>query len=273
MLKKLLAILSALCLVSAAAVSAEEAGETPYWQEHPGVLAFDSFWVSADAQVRLDGRHTDGGYEMLAVEMTGENTFNSWEYLLVYDEETKALVADGTGMKSANTFDETGTITDSVYQYEDGSARFFLNDQGQLVWEDGKESAFQGAVFNRIGRFPGRYAFDGIRLDVNWAGEDLIYDVWLQIPEDGGKTWDYSFSGSYDPASDTLALTGVRRLYTWLADGRLDLDADQLEEEVSASFAFNEEGFLTVPVSTDPAIMGYPYEMDHGIYGMWMWEF
>ncbi len=273
-MKKLFALLLTLCLIVTAAALGEETEEKAYWEEHPGVLAFDSYWVSGDAQVRIEGNHTDGGYEILIVEMTGENTFNSWEYLLVYDEETNSLVADQTGMKSANTFDETGTITDSVYEYEDGSARFFLNEAGQLCWADEKESTFETTVFNRIGRFPGRYLCDRAQLRVNWAGEGLIYDLWLDWPESAFQTWSWSLSGTYDPATDTLVTNGFRLLYTYKENGELDLDADQLEEEVSAVFAFDGEGCLVCPESTDPAIMGYQYEPDFNtIYGMWMWEF
>ena len=126
-MKKLFAVLTALCMILASAALAEEGPEKTYADEHPGVLAFDSYWVSGDAQVRIDAHHTDGGYEIAVVEMTGENTFNSWEYLLTYDEETRSLVADGTGMMSSNVFDETGAITDTKYLYEDGTARFFIN--------------------------------------------------------------------------------------------------------------------------------------------------
>ena len=63
-------------------------------------------------------------------------------------------------MKSANTFDETGTVTDSVKEYEDGRARFFINDLDQLAWDDEKEDTFSATVFSRIGRFPGRYVYD-----------------------------------------------------------------------------------------------------------------
>ena len=115
-MKKLIALLLILCLSAAAMTAfAGEDAEKTYADEHPGVLAFDSYWVSGDAKIRIDAGHTEDGYEIVVIEMTGENTFNSWEYLLTYDEETKSLVADGNGMKSSNTFDGTGTITDSRY--------------------------------------------------------------------------------------------------------------------------------------------------------------
>ena len=189
-IKKLIALLLVLC-VSAAAMTAyaEEDAEKTYADEHPGVLAFDSYWVSGDAKIRIDANHTDDGYEIVVIEMTGENTFNSWEYLLTYDEETKSLVADGNGMKSSNVFDGTGTITDSRYEYEDGGARFFINDKDQLCWLDEKESTFHTTVFHRIGRFPGVFTSGPAKLKVNWAGEDLIYDVQLDMPENASQAW------------------------------------------------------------------------------------
>ena len=272
-MKKLFAILMTVCLMLTAAAFAEESAEKTYAEEHPGVLAFDSYWVSGDAQIRIDAGHTDGGYEIVVVQMTGENTFDSWEYLLTFDEEKKALVADGTGMKSANTFDETGTITDSVYEYEDGTASFVINDLDQLQWTDEKESTFEATVFHRVGRFPGRYLSDRAQLRVNWAGEDRIYDVWLTWPESAFQTWDWALSGNYDPETNTLQLNGTKRIYTYLDNGELDLDADQQEAEVNATFAFDEEGCLVCAASDDPAIEGVKFEYDPESYGMWAWEF
>ena len=79
-MKKLIALLLVLCF-SAAAITAlaEEAPEKTYADEHPGVLAFNSYWVSGDANIRIDARDSDDGYEIVVVEMTGDNTFNSWE--------------------------------------------------------------------------------------------------------------------------------------------------------------------------------------------------
>ena len=61
-MKKLIALLLVLC-VSAAAMTAfaEEDAEKTYVDEHPGVLVFDSYWVSGDAKIRIDADHTDDG--------------------------------------------------------------------------------------------------------------------------------------------------------------------------------------------------------------------
>ena len=272
-MKKLFAILTVLCLILTTAALADEAPAKTYADEHPGVLAFDSYWVSGDALIRIDAGHTDDGYEIVVTEMTGENTFNSWEYLLTYDEATKSLVANGNGMKSANVFDETGTITSSKYEYEDGSARFFINDEDQLCWADEKETTFEEVTFNRIGRFPGVYTSDQAKLKVNWAGEGVIYDVQLDKPESDSQAHHWSLSGNYDPAANTITLNGFKLLYTYKADGELDLDADQQEAEVNAVFTFDQEGSLVCSESSDPALKGMKFELDPESYGMWAWVF
>ena len=208
-MKKLIALLLVLC-VSAAAMTAyaEEDAEKTYADEHPGVLAFDSYWVSGDAKIRIDADHTDDGCEIVVIEMTGENTFNSWEYLLTYDEETKSLVADGNGMKSSNVFDGTGTITDSRYEYEDGGARFFINDKDQLCWLDEKESTFHTTVFHRIGRFPGRYVYDRAYIAVTWGAP---------VPASGTvRSWltenEYGVVSSPTDNGGKLAITNYKTL-------------------------------------------------------------
>ena len=95
----------------------------------------------------------------------------------------------------------------------------------------------------------------------------------LDKPENASQAWSWSLSGNYDPKANTLVMNGFRLLYTYKADGELDLDADQQDEEVNAVFAFDEEGYLVCTESTDPAIMGIKFELDPESYGMWAWVF
>ncbi len=274
-MKKRTALISVLVLALTLCFSvfAEESPEMTYAEMHPDVLAFDSYWVSGDGTVRIDSNATEGGFEMLIVEMTGDTAFNSWEYLLTYDEENKRLVADGTGMKSANRFDETGVITDSQYEYEDGTAYFFINENGELCWMDEKESSFEATVFHKIGNFPGIYVCDRAQLRISWAGEDLIYDVSMDWANSAFESWSWLLSGNYDPETDTLPLSGFTLMYTYREGGELDLEADQHEAEVNAVFAFDEDNILTCVSSDDESLNGLKFEYNPEYYGMWMWEF
>ncbi len=273
-MKKLWAMMLALALAPAVCVSAFAEAEDTEWVDfpvlHPEALAFESNWVSGDAMIRINGFCRLDAFEMHIVEMTGENTFNSWEYIMDYDDEQHKLICNGIGLKAANTFDAEGMITESVTEYEDGNATFFLNEDGDLSWDDEKEDTFQATVFHKIGSFTDVYVCDRATLRVQWAGEDLIYDVWLDWADSAFASWSWALAGNYDPATDTLPLDGFKLLYTYLENGDLDLNADQHETEVTATFTLDENDYLHV-ASDDETIDGLLFERTW--LNMWQWEF
>ena len=274
-MKRLLAVLSALLLALTACAGAL-AGEVPEktGAEHcPEADAFCSFWVSGDGLVRIRIIKNDGVFEVLAVEMTGENTFNLWKYLPVYDEETKCLVADGNGMMSENEFNGSGDITAAGTLYEDGSASFRIDGADELYWSDEADPTFEATVFHRIGLFPGRYLSGRAQLEIRWAGEDLIYDVNMDWPENVSQSWSWALSGNYDPGTDTLPVEGYRLLYTYQDNGELDLDADLQEAEAHAVFAFDSAHALTCASPDDESLNGLRFEADPDSSPMWMWQF
>ena len=273
MMKKLFAAL--LSLMIAAAACAMACAEDEEWidfpDRYPGARAFESYWVSGDAQVRIDAFCRLDGFEMNIVWMTGEHTFTAWEYIMTYDEETGRLVCSGTGMMTENTIDDAGEITRCDTVYEDGTASFWLNEDGDLNWDDEKESTFSATVFHRIGRFPGTYTGHDITVNVRYAGEDLLYDVNLEHGDGTSVGWNWnSMTGIYDPETDTLPVEGSRVFYTWLEEGKLDLDADLMETEVKAVFRVDGEGRL-VCASDDSTIDGLVF--DPVLTPMWQWEF
>ncbi len=268
-MKKLFAVLLVLVMALSAAAYAEEEEWVDFPVRHPDARAFDSCWVSGDAMVRIDAFCRLDGFEMNIVEITGDETFNAWEYIMDYDEETRRLVCNGIGLKSVNTV-EDDEIADSYNVYEDGTASFYLGDDGNLYWDDEKESTFQATAFHKIGKFPDVYVSDKATIAVKYAGEDLIYDVDMEMDESENQDWSWSLAGSYDPASDTLPVQGFKLLYTYRDDGELDLDAEQFETEVNAVFTVNEDRTL-VCSSDDPAIDGMVFERTWT--QLWQWVF
>ena len=268
-MKKLFAILLVLALTVCAAAFAEEEEWVDFADLHPEARSFDSYWVSGDAQVRVNGFCRSDAFEMIIVEMTSDRTFNAWEYIMTYDDDTHMLICDGDGLKSVNTF-ENGEIVESHNEYENGSASFFLDDDGNLYWDDAMEDTFQATVFHKIGYFPDFYACDRAMIEVRYAGEDLRYDVVLDWANSASETWSWSLSGDYDPATDTLPVSGYKHLYTYNEGGELDLDADQQETEVTAVFTVDENRNLFCS-SDDESIDGMTFERSWG--NMWQWEF
>ena len=64
----------------------------------------------------------------------------SWVYRTVwYDEISDSLVCEGRGTLQRITFSDDGSEAESVVEYDDGSARFYFDEEGKLVWENYKE--------------------------------------------------------------------------------------------------------------------------------------
>ena len=240
-MKRIIAVLTALAmLLTLTAALAEEETAPAYEDEHPGVLAYSSVWVSEDMSTWAEIGCLYDGMEALLVRMTGEDTFTSWEYLPLFDDETGSLKADN-GMKADNTA-EGEMITDSEYAYEDGVATFSLDEQGHLIWADEKEDAGAGLEFIKIGNFVGDYVCDRASISIRWTGERYAVDVeWGDSAE---VTYNWVMGGDYSAADDTLPVQGLCQKLTFLENGEIDPEADTEEKEVSAVFSFNDDGFL-----------------------------
>ena len=268
-MKKLLAVLLTLALAICAAADAEENEWTDFADLHPEARAFDSIWVSDDGRVRIDAFCRDDGFEMIIEEMTGADSFNAWEYLMTYDDENHRLVCDCAGLKSVNRIAD-GEVAESHVEYEDGSAAFRLDAEGNLCWEDEKEATFRTAAFRRIGRFPDSYVCERAGLRIRYTGEDLFYSAVLDWADSAFQNWCWFLNGRYDPVTDTLPVEGIKLFYTYLDDASLDPNADMHETAVKAVFTVSEDRSL-VCASDDKTIDGLVFERMWT--DMWQWDY
>ncbi|MBR3100046.1 MAG: hypothetical protein IKH18_10860 [Clostridia bacterium] len=72
-----------------------------------------------------------------------------WFYICEYDEETDSLSCSGKGVKSelAATDENEPDAIYSTDLYTDGSATFYVNENGNLIWNDLTEGAGDGMEF------------------------------------------------------------------------------------------------------------------------------
>ena len=64
----------------------------------------------------------------------------------MYDEITDGLTTFETGVKTNLVYDEDGEVVSSEVVFEDGAAMFVINDEGELVWTDFKETPGENSV-------------------------------------------------------------------------------------------------------------------------------
>lgn len=204
-MKKLISLLLVLCLAfTAVSALAEEDDNFDYLAENPNAKPFDSVWVAANGDWRAEVFIEDGGPKISVIHKL-EGKLDVWEYTC--DLTDKTLVSSPFGLhylKDISTGD-----WDKTY-YEDGEARFSINEAGKLVWADQKEDAGKGLEFDRIGSFCGSRWMKGADIEVifyDWY--DGEYDIRVyQYGKDKEILKDAILKGTYDAASDTVTAVG-----------------------------------------------------------------
>ena len=259
-MKKLIAILTALVMALTLGCTLAMAEEDSVPPSTPEMKAYESAWISEDGQTIVWIGRQDDGFQIEAVQMTGEDTFTSWEYLSMFDEETKSI-KEAQGIKGDYKVKEGKDELIEGSSADDVKASFTLGEDGKLTWKD--EQAGKETVLEKIGNFVGSYTFaDGI-LSFVWDTHENHYDIvvtWA-ADESGTKIWDYELSGEYDAKTETVNFKGLKQLLTFKEDGEIDTSAKTEEGELEGSFSFNKDGGL-VWKSSDGSGEGIVFEND-----------
>ena len=103
-----------------------------------------------DERVTIYVEETMEDYQVSIFEIDSDKDGAFWMYTCDYDAETDSLVSNGE-LAEKNTYTGEGTEDYSVeIVYEDGAAAFSLNEDGQLLWDDQKESTGEGRAFDLV---------------------------------------------------------------------------------------------------------------------------
>ncbi len=203
-MKKIAALILALCLSIAAfsALAEDEIGF--YTDEHPEAMAYVSTWVAEDGYWRIEVYDEDGGLKLMIVHTLGDNKEDIWEYSALLDD-SQVLAAMPFGLHY-----QQDTVSGEWLEkyYEDGEADFTLNDSGKLVWTDKKEDAGKGLEFLKIGNFfGGRWMKDDIEVCFyDWYDDEYDIRLYQRGPNEEILK-DAIAKGKYDAATDTITAT------------------------------------------------------------------
>ena len=245
LMKKLFALLLALCLAFAATAAFAEEDFGYYPDEYPECKVFLSTWIAEDGAWRIEVYGEDGGVKQMVVHRLGDNKEDIWEYSTALNEERTELVAVPFGL---HYMQDTVTLDWDTTYYEDGDATFALNEAGQLIWNDLKEDAGKGLVFDKIGNFFGGRWMKG-NLEVyffDWyEGE---YDIRLyERDEDNEIVRDAILKGTYDPETDTIEATG----------------AFDEEDPFTVTFSYDEQKNVVWTENGESTVLEYSYNTDN----------
>lgn len=240
-MKKIFAILTALALFLAAGCTFAAADEIDVPPSTPEMKAYESYWVSDDGEAILWIGRQDEGFQMAVVRKTSEDSFRSWEYVALFDEETKSIRnANGTRCDCKVADGEESMVEGTGV--EDIRADFTIGEDGKLIWKD--EEAGTETAFVKVGNFLGRYAYDRANIVFVWNVHENHYTVLADWSQSAWQIWDYQLVGTYDPETETVSFKGLKMLLTYKEDGEIDSDADVEEAELEGTFTLDENGNL-----------------------------
>lgn len=261
-MKKVIAILTALVLALGLGCTFAMAEEDSVPPSTPEMKAYESAWISEDGQTIIWIGRQDNGFQIQAVQKTGEDTFTSWEYLSNFDEETKSI-KDAQGIKGDYKIKDGKDEFIEGSSVDDVEASFILGEDGKLTWND--KQAGKETVLEKIGNFVGSYTYERGVLSFVWDTHENHYDIlvtWLEEEnENTTKVWDYELVGEYDAKTETVNFKGLKQLLTYKADGEIDTGAKVEEKELEGSFTFNKDGGM-VWKSSDGSGDGIVFEND-----------
>ncbi len=242
-MKKLFAMILALCLLAAAAALAEEDDIGYYPDEHPECLPYLSAWVAEDGDWRVEMYGEDGGIKPMIIHRLGDNKEDIWEYAVALNGDKTALTAVPLGLHYRQ---DTVTYNwDEIY-YEDGDAVFSLDGDGRLVWNDLKEDAGRGLAFEKIGNFIGGRWMKGDTEVIFYDWYEGEYDIRCFTYENDEIVADAILKGAYDPATDTVT-----------AEGYFDPDAP-----ITVTFSYDDHNNVVWTENGESTTLEYSYRVD-----------
>lgn len=209
-MKKLFALLMALCLALGMTAALAEDGEFDdmpvYLDEHPEAAPYVSAWVAEDGDWSVEAFDEDGGIKLMVVHKLGDNKEDVWEYSAALDAENKlTTVPFGLHYKQ----DTVSGDWDVTY-YEDGDAEFAITEDGKLVWKDLKEDAGKDLTFEKIGSFYGGRWMKGDIEVVFYDWYEGQYDIRLYKRGENNEVLDDAIlKGDYDAETNTVTATGA----------------------------------------------------------------
>ncbi len=258
-MKKWISLILAVILAAVLACTAA-ADEVP---QPEGGKKFETNWAIFDMTVEIN--YEEEGYRVYIrgwdpYELTG----TEWEYSCFYNEEKDALLSVSSFKNSIKVDLQSGYDERGPYEYEgldeeDQTTVFRINENGCLIWEDGRGTDGMDLEFTNIGNFKGFWrSEDGLTwAEIAWndseIGDEYGYNVFCHDGDDECYA-EYSMHGLYNPETGKLETTGSLIIYRRNAEGGYDMEEYPLDPEEPTEMIFSELGNGKILLERDNGI-------------------
>ncbi|MBR3016896.1 MAG: hypothetical protein IKH57_07455 [Clostridia bacterium] len=125
-----------------------ERAEEEYAPMPAEAAVFAGEWQCGRATVEMNWE--EEGFRVLIRWGSSAWEHTEWEYSCFYDEENNTLVSMPFGTRTDCVYGDDGELASATEVYNDGAAAFALTEEGFLTWDDEKENAGDGMLFERI---------------------------------------------------------------------------------------------------------------------------
>lgn len=204
-----------------------------------GADLFVSLWSTEVAQAEIT--HEGDAFRVCIEVFDHGIEWSEWEYLCNYDEKTKVLIAANTGCKNMYVYDyDTDEITKNT-AYQNGSAVFSLNSDGNLMWMDETEDAGKNLLFRKMGSYGGEWQCEQYIIEFHLVDDAYRCMIWEYDGDTVTAQWRYYCT--YDLATGNVVSNESGR-----KEKVIGFDEDEIYEEVyndgAAVFSINSDGHL-----------------------------
>ena len=221
-------------------------------EEYPqpeGGKKFETNWAIFGMTVEI--HYEEEGYRVYIKSSDPEqHQGTEWEYSCSYNEEQDALLSISSSKNSYTEDPATGDLQRGPFEYQetdnaDQTTVFTIDQEGFLLWKDGRGQDGADLQFSNIGAFQGFWKSEDGKTyaDISWCdseeGDDYGYNVFLH--DEGEDTYaEYSMHGLYDAATGKLTVTGPVTVYTKNAAGEYDAEVVPNDPETPTELIFSQ---------------------------------
>ncbi len=202
-----------------------------------GAEKFIGDWQDGETFILMDW--DDECFRVLIIQGRDDGQ-TEWEYSCLYDSETGALASLPYGVRREVVFDDNGEFVSSDEVYGDGEAAFAIDENDRLTWQDEKDGAGDGLVFERLPGF-----------------EPLFSDMREALADEGYTGFEGTSCGYYVAVVEVDG--ALNRVAAELDETALKLeDAIYESDDLSAAVEAYEDYVRTLPVSYLEEIVQQP---------------